>query len=455
VAAVKALVLNLPDARGENAIKDLFNGAWCRGARIGGTVMPPLTLLYAQTALASAGVETRLLDAILDRTADVNRAAQGVDLVVAHSSAYTFDEDLDALLDLRTSASVFLFGNLTDTQIRRATGTGAADFVTARDPEPVLTDLVAAGMDGRAVASLHTADGLAEGVRPLGVLDDIQIPDRRPILGYRYRNLLAVTDRWTTALTSRGCPHSCTFCNTPGYYGRSYRMHSLEYVLEELHRLWALGYREVFFRDDLFRVGAVPEFCDALLSANLPMRWSCNHRVDTLDAPTLRLMKRAGCHTIKFGVESGDDEVLQAIGKPPSAVARATFAACADLGIRTHAHLLIGLPGESRAAMDRTVRLLDAIDPYTFTVNMFTPAPGSTEHARGGRVGGVWKEAVVGNPSDVDDAELRDILRRTYLRGYLSPRRIARIAQDRRRWRALWSSGVQLVRRFAVTESRQ
>ena len=458
---MRALVLNLPDEHGQNMVKDLFNGAWCRGARIGGTSMPPLTLLYAYTVLQRAGVHVSLEDAV-ERPVPLRLLAQrvaAVDLLVVHSSAYTLQADRRVLRSLRSLApdvSVFLFGNLGPEHARAVLADGTADHVCIQDPEEVLVDLVAGlGPGGlqAPVAGLWQR-GHDAAARPLGALDSLPVPDRRPLLGRRYRNLLARTPRWTTALTSRGCPFACSFCNTPGYYGRSFRRHSVDYVLAELRGLRALGFTEVFFRDDVFHAGAVSELCEAMIAAKLDLVWSCNHRVDTVSPDDLALMAEAGCHTVKFGVESGDDSTLSAIGKPPSAAARATFDACRRVGLRTHAHLIIGLPGETRASMDATVSLLDQLDPWTFTLNLFTPHPGSALHDQlrdqGRLVSGAWKEDLVGNPSRVSDAELGALLRRTYLRRYLAPRRAVRILRGQPDALGALRSGLQLLAGFAL-----
>ncbi len=453
--------LNLPDGAGGNITKDLFNGAWCRGARIGGTSMPPLSLLYAATSIRTARASERFVDAVWEGLSGdaVLRRLEGSDVVVAHTSNYTLADDRKMLSTLRAGLGcrIALFGNLDGAVANELVANNVADWVCCGDPEEAFAELGSAltGSDDRAfmIAGLHSAGVLEPARRPLGDLDDKPVPDRTPILGRRYRNPLAVTSRWTTALTSRGCPFNCGFCNTPGYYGRNYRLHSLEYVLDELRCLSRMGWREIFFRDDIFRAGHVEEFCEGLLRTDLRLKWSCNHRVDTLNEKTLALMRDSGCHTVKFGVESGDDEILAAIGKPCRRRAEETFDICRRLGIRTHAHLMIGLPGETTEQIESTVRLLKRIEPYSFSMGMFTPHPGSLFYERLGSegvvVGGAWKDRVQGNPSAVADDELDAILRRTYLSYYLSPRRMFLYARDFRKWAELADVAIQMLRRFA------
>jgi len=458
---MRVTALNLPDPSGANIIKDLFNGAWCKGGRIGGVSMPPLSLMYALAAVTKDDTDARVVDAVQERLSGRKLLArlQGTELLIVHTSAYTLADDSRTLLDLRRAlpdASVALFGNILPEQANSLIDQGAADFVCRQDPEATFAEmrehLVGRGRLAKPIAALHTRETPMPELRAATDLDSIRPPDRSKIAHLRYRNPLARHARWTTALTSRGCPFTCTFCNTPGYYKRRYRRHGTEYVIDELRAIARLGFREVFFRDDLFHAGAVKTLCEAMIRADLGLVWSCNHRVDTLDEETIRLMARAGCHTIKFGVESGDDEVLDAIGKPAHARALETFRLCRKYGIRTHAHLIIGLPGETREQMERTVAFLERLSPYTFTMGMFTPHPGSALHDQlktaGTLVRGKWKERVEGNPSQVSDAELRALLRRTYLRFYLSPRRLAGYALDVRRIPDLAGAGTRLLRDF-------
>ncbi len=451
---MRAVVVNLPDESGQNIIKDLYNGAWCRGARISNALMPPLGLLYAYTVLRQAGWRVRLIDAVY-HSLTIEKlliSVEDQDLIVAHTSAYTFSFDRQVLMRLREhlpDCTIFVFGNLQPQQASSLIDAGQADHVCTSDPEWVLMTLANSTSLKEPLAGVYHRQAMNIEKAPLQDLDTLPIPDRRPILGYRYPNLLAKTENWTNALASRGCRYACTFCNTPGYYERSYRRHSTARVMEELEYLVDLGYREIFFRDDLFFAGNIPELCEAILQRGLILGWVCNQRVETLDEKTLALMARAGCHTIKFGVESGSDEVLSRIGKAGKQHARQTFTHCRRLGIRTHAHLMIGLPGETREQVRQTLAFLDELDPYTFTLGLFTPHPGSELYeqlqADGMLPSGIFKEALHNNPSCLEDRELQWTLQRAYLTRYLDPSRWSRYLQGRHRPSALVVAGLRLV----------
>lgn len=424
--------------------------------------MPPLSLLYCYTIVKQHELDVRLIDAVYLRQnlETITASLAGTDFLLAHTSGYTYDFDRQALVTLHEflpKATFFIFGNLTGSQALELTDSGAADFVTTCDPEDVLAEtldkLVGPGQLAASVNGLYTKENRTPEQRPWPDIDTLPIPDRQPVRTYRYLNLLAQEMQWTSALLSRGCPFHCTFCNTPGYYKRQVRQRSLENTMEELRYLASLGYREIFFRDDLFYGGRMDAFCDRLLTENIKLRWCCNLRVDGLSYATLEKMERAGCHTIKFGVESGNDRILEEMGKPPTAVALETFRNCRRLGIRTVAHLLIGFPGETEAQMKETVAFIRELEPYVFGLGHVTPHYGSALFAElcaeGRMTGGEWKEAIRGNLSQVDDETLRKVVRMAYIRSYLSPRRLLRYAQDIHQWRNLFRVAGQMARYFS------
>jgi radical SAM superfamily enzyme YgiQ (UPF0313 family) len=182
-----------------------------------------------------------------------------------------------------------------------------------------------------------------------------------------------------TLVTSRGCPFSCTFCDrsTSGKLGR---YHSVEYVMEMCRMLAARGARHVIFYDDLFTVKKkrVIELCEALVRARLPFTWSCNSHPNLLDLDTMKLMKRAGCWQIAYGVESGSQRVLNVVKhevKLPRL--RETLRMTRAAGIRAKGYLMLGHPTEDLASLEETRAFLEDVDLDVAQVTKFTPYPGT------------------------------------------------------------------------------
>ena len=182
-----------------------------------------------------------------------------------------------------------------------------------------------------------------------------------------------------TLVTSRGCPFSCTFCDrsTSGKLGR---YHGVEYVMEMCRMLAARGTRHVMFYDDLFTVKKkrVVELCEAMIRAKLPFTWSCNSHPNLLDLATMKLMKRAGCWQIAYGVESGSQRVLNVVKhevKLPRL--RETLRMTREAGIRAKGYLMLGHPTETVESMEETRAFLEDVDLDVAQVTKFTPYPGT------------------------------------------------------------------------------
>jgi len=186
--------------------------------------------------------------------------------------------------------------------------------------------------------------------------------------------------RFTTAFTSRGCTGRCTFCSSRNFFEGTVRYRSADSVLEELEEIRHAGFREVFFRDELFTGDRkrLATLCDEIPRRVPGLEWICSTRVDRIDAESAKRRKDAGCHLVRMGVESGSQAVLDRIRQGISVdQTRAAFRACRGAGIDTHAHTMVGLPGETREDFRQTLRLIREIRPTYLTMSICTPFPGT------------------------------------------------------------------------------
>ena len=126
------------------------------------------------------------------------------------------------------------------------------------------------------------------------------------------------------------------------------------------------GLRNFLFRSDLFTQNArwVRRLCEAILDAGLRIAWAANARVDTVDAETLRWMKRAGCWIMSFGVESGDQLTLDRLQKNATvAEAHRAVALCREAGIKSSVYLLMGLPWDTQESIEALIAFARELDP--------------------------------------------------------------------------------------------
>jgi radical SAM superfamily enzyme YgiQ (UPF0313 family) len=134
------------------------------------------------------------------------------------------------------------------------------------------------------------------------------------------------------------------------------------------------------FVDDLFLASRVrvTELCNLILESGLEMTWTCTARVDTVKSDLLKLMKRAGCWEISFGLETGSDELLQKMDKM-ARVESSTRAVTwtAEAGIRTKGLFMLGYPGETQETIQMTKDFIRRIPMEIMNLTKFTPYPGS------------------------------------------------------------------------------
>lgn len=198
------------------------------------------------------------------------------------------------------------------------------------------------------------------------------LPLRRYLFPFSRRN------SFTAALTSFGCTHQCTFC-VPGKLGLKVR--EVGNVLEELRHIKSLGIEEVLFQDSCFGLDRdhCQELMEAIIEQDLGLVWMCQSRVDVVDEELLLLMKRAGCHTVQFGVESGDEEILRSVAKGITrGDARRAFALCRQHGIQTGGFFIIGLPGDTEETILRTIDFSMELKCDVVGFSLAMPQPGTT-----------------------------------------------------------------------------
>lgn len=170
--------------------------------------------------------------------------------------------------------------------------------------------------------------------------------------------------------TARGCAFRCAFCDYPSRAGTSSRA-SLDTVRDELLGLARRGVRRISFVDDTFNVPGrrFREICALMESLDLGIEWYCYFRCDhAAGDPVYDSMVRAGCRGVFLGLESGDDGLLAAMDKRATVERyRRGVERLRERGVFVHASFLVGFPGETRDSVSRTLDLVEAARPDTFT----------------------------------------------------------------------------------------
>ncbi|MBI3471053.1 MAG: hopanoid biosynthesis associated radical SAM protein HpnJ [Candidatus Solibacter usitatus] len=199
-------------------------------------------------------------------------------------------------------------------------------------------------------------------------------------LDVRRYNVPFLLNPFISFYTSRGCPAMCTFCLWPQTHsGHRWRLRSTDDVANEVrYAKEAFPFvKEIFFDDDTFNYqkARTIELCKKLKP--IGFTWSCTSRVTT-DYETLKSMKEAGCRLLIVGYESGDPQILKNIKKGATIDMAQRFTAnCKKLGLVIHGDFIVGLPGESRESIRRTIDFAKRLDTETIQVSIAHPYPGT------------------------------------------------------------------------------
>jgi len=185
--------------------------------------------------------------------------------------------------------------------------------------------------------------------------------------------------------TSRGCPFDCSFCSVTGMFGKKYRFRSTGNIIEELRRYDRRG-NSVFFYDDNFTANRerTKELLQAMIRERFKSPWTTQVRADVArDIELVRLMKKAGCHTVYIGFESANPESLDAMKKKQT-VADLVQAAkvLRRNGIHIHGMFVLGFDQDDWKTVKKTVRFAKKARLSTTQFLILTPLPGSEFYNR-------------------------------------------------------------------------
>lgn len=216
---------------------------------------------------------------------------------------------------------------------------------------------------------------------PLQNLDVLGFPSHDKLERDLYKDPTARRLPKTKVMGQKACINNCSFCCQPAFFGAPVlRKRSVGHFLQELKWVQQLGFREVMFTDptltaDLEWASALFE---GMLTDNIDLTWNCSTRADRVNTEILKLMKRAGCHTIAIGMESIDPVVLKNIRKNISSEQiRDAVSMIKNHGMDTIVFCVVGFPGETRESIEKTTSFLTTLDTTFITLGIAVPVPGT------------------------------------------------------------------------------
>jgi anaerobic magnesium-protoporphyrin IX monomethyl ester cyclase len=401
-------------------------------------VLPVLGLGYIQAALEADGHEVLFLDAPAMRLTDarvlevLRRFRPGLTGVTCTTP--TLPGALRACeLAKQAGSATILGGPHTSVYGVEHLVHPFLDYVGVGEGVTIMRSLARAldagdSPDGIVGLVTRTHDG---GEAPYLNLSDMPWPSRDSLRSCDYRSIMQAQS-FATMVASRGCPFNCSFCFRDS---RKALYRDANDVVDEMEYLVRVhGVKEIVFYDDVFtlRMKRVHEICREILRRKLDVRWEAPTRVDLVDRELLTHMARAGCHRLRFGVESGSPEVLQRIAKH-STVEKVEEAlnATKSAGIGTFGYFIVGYPGETVDQYQDTVEFACRVPLDYATFYVATPLP-ATELFRSVVASGAFPadywlrgiaERAYADCGDlVPDAKMR--AKQAYRRFYLRPGKV-------------------------------
>lgn len=216
---------------------------------------------------------------------------------------------------------------------------------------------------------------------PMENLDDLGFPSHDKLDPALYGDPTSKRFPKTMVMGQKACINNCSFCCQPAFFGApSVRKRSVENVLEELKWVQKLGFKEVMFNDATITSDMkwATDLFEGMIKNKIDITWNCSTRADRLNPEILKLMKKAGCHTIAIGMESVDPVVLKNIRKNLSSEqVREATSLIKQNGIDTIIFCVVGFPGETKKSIEKTISFLKTLDTTFITLGIAVPVPGT------------------------------------------------------------------------------
>ena len=350
-------------------------------------IYPPLGVSLLGAKLEQLGHDVKLLDDSIRELDEIRAAMVWSDIVGISSLTPNARRARELGLMARNELQRFVVmgGPHPTTNPEFFLEPGAADICAQGEGDETLPEIVEHWQDREkwddilGITFMKDGELFATQRRPLiKDLDSLPLPAYHLWDMPEYMRLMV--NPGVTAITSRGCPYACTFCDaemTP----RQYRSMSVERTVDLVeHIIKTYDPPQIIFMDDLFTIQRkrVIAVCKEIIRRDLSFEWLCESRVDTMDYEMLRWMRKAGCVKIAYGLESGSPDMLVSMkkGVTPEKVRRGAKLN-RELGMSFKLFLLYGFPNETFKDHRMTEEIVRQTRPDAITCGIMQPIPGT------------------------------------------------------------------------------
>ena len=413
-------------------------------------LLPHLGMSYLAALLRKQGYEVDFLDAnILNLSLEqilAHLKRSNPDCLLYTSITDNFQDTLWWIKKIRAGYDkpVIIGGPHMDIYPRETLSYPCIDYGVIGDGWETLPELLEALQSKSGVASvkgLCYRDGeniVTTAPRPRNVsLEAVPFPARDLLANNLYDTVLSKKRPITTMVTALGCPFQCAYCCTD----TAVRARSAEHIVAEIEEcVNKYGIKEIEFYDETFTIDKDRTFriLDLIEKKKIKFLWSIRTRADCVSEEMLTKMAQLGCIRINYGIESGDEEILKSIGRAiPLDKIKAAVKFSRQNKITVLGFFMIGLPGETRQSVEKTLKLMLELDLDFVQLNKFVPIPNSQIYEDIKRNTGedFWRDYTLGKKGFSDfkpyglhlsQDELNDYLDKGYKAFYFRPKYIWR-----------------------------
>lgn len=358
-------------------------------------VYPPLGLAYIAATLEKNGHEVKIVDCDVEENYEekIYRLCREFQPQMAGFYAMTWNYGLakkisDQIKTIDEKIITVLGGPNITTMPEDSLKYGKFDFGVLGEGEETIIELVEK-LENKKEIEFEQILGLVfrkEGKIVINQyraliadLNSIPFPARHLLPMEKYFDVFSKHKKFATIIATRGCPFNCIFCDRKNRMGKNWRYRSVANIVQEIKEIIEkYDIHEFMFFDDNLIVNK--NWAHELMSElkKLDIIWECRERVDMVDEQMLRAMKEAGCYRIRFGFESGDNEILKKLKKDITVEqSLASAKLCRKIGIDIFGYFIIGAPGETKETARKTINLALKINPSFAAFSKMILIPGS------------------------------------------------------------------------------
>lgn len=422
------------------------NAPWYLGRKF-----PPLGLAYVAAAVEKAGFEVQVLDNYLLKMpiADVKNLIKKLnpEIVGITCSSATYHKCVEtaaAVKEVAPHCKVVVGGWHPSYVPESMLEHPEIDYVVMGEGERAMVELATYLIKGEREMILGAVAGVAykrggkilkNTPKFISNLDEIPFPARHLLPMHLYERKMEFLDVEPVDIMSiiRGCPFNCAFCETRKMWGPTCRFFSPPRVVDEIkYMMDKYGSKGIYFINDNFtiRKRETIELCEHIKNEKLDIEWICDTRADMISEELLVKMREAGCKTIWFGVESGSPRILDRINK--NITLEQTEKALKIVrkeGIQIAASFIMGVPGETIADMEATLKFAKKLNPDLCQFNVFIAYPDSSlyeEILQSGKYDKLDDFLLAAKTDEFDFKKVLEIQQRFHREFHRSPRRILR-----------------------------